>query len=112
MGAGGRGQPAAPGGRRGIELTVAAPATAGHETAAERRLYLEIGLTPVRCAACGAEVAVKKNSRKHTSVQWTRSAVAACPELAAGDGLRLGCPRLKESIAQAVREGVLVVPDE
>ncbi len=50
------------------------------ETAADKRLYLEIGYTPVACAACGVEVAVKKNSRKHTSVQWTRAAVAACPE--------------------------------
>ena len=81
------------------------------ETAADQRLYLEIGLTPVACAACGVEVAVKKNSRRHTSVQWTSAAVAGCPELAADSGLRLGCPRLKDSIDQAVRDGTLVVPD-
>ena len=88
----------------------------GHETAADKRLYLEIGLTPVACSACGVEVAVKKNSRKHTSVQWTRAAVAACPELSEQserDGtLRLGCPRLKDSIEQAVLDGVIVVPSE
>lgn len=82
------------------------------ETAADRRLYLEIGLTPIACSACGAEVTVKKNSAKHTSVQWTRAAVAACPELSGQDGsLRLGCPRLKASIEQAVRDGRIVVPD-
>lgn len=82
------------------------------ETAADKRLYLEIGLTPVTCSACGVEVAVKKNSRRHTSVQWTRSAAEACPELAGRDGLRLGCPRLADSIEQAVRNGTLVVPSD
>jgi hypothetical protein len=81
------------------------------ETAADKRLYVEIGLTPVTCATCGVEALVKKNSRKHTSVQWTRAAVAACPELAADAGLRLGCPRLKEAIERAVRDGTIVVPD-
>jgi hypothetical protein len=81
------------------------------ETAADKRLYLEIGFTPVACSACGVKVAVKKNSRKHTSVQWTRAAVDQCPELAADPGLRLGCPRLKESIDAAVRAGTIVVPD-
>jgi hypothetical protein len=81
------------------------------ETAADKRLYLEIGYAPVACSACGVEVAVKKNSRKHTSVQWTRAAVAGCPELAADAGLRLGCPRLKEAIERAVRDGTIVVPD-
>jgi hypothetical protein len=82
------------------------------------RLYLEIGLAPVTCARCGTEVLVKKNSREHTSVQWTRDAVAACPEIAAqvSAGLRggqvLGCPLLKQSIDDAVRRGELTVPDD
>ncbi len=84
------------------------------ETAADKRLYVEIGLVPVRCATCGAEVAVKKNSRHHTSVQWTRAAVAACPELTNPErpsSRMLGCPRMKASIEDAVREGQVVVPD-
>ena len=84
------------------------------ETEADKRLYTEIGLVPVTCRECGAEVAVKKNSRRHTSVQWTADAVAQCVELgafASGPGeLRLGCSRLKASIDAAVRDGVVVVP--
>ena len=40
--------------------------------------------------ASGAEVGVKKNSRRHTSVQWTPAAVRDCHELSAGDGERCG----------------------
>lgn len=90
-------------------MTVPAVSDRARETAADRRLYLEIGFTPVACSACGVEVGVKKNSRKHTSVQWSRAAVAGCPELA--DGLRLGCSRLRQSIERAVRDGLIVVPD-
>jgi hypothetical protein len=87
------------------------------ETAADKRLYVEIGLVPVRCAACGVEVGVKKNSAKHTSVQWTAAAVAECESFAAhrangSSALMLGCPRLKDSIDSAVRDGILVVPDD
>jgi len=86
------------------------------ETAADERLYVEIGLSPVTCRTCGVEAMVKKNSHQHTSVQWTGAAVAACPEIAAaraGDpsALVLGCPRLKASIEDAVRDGTVVVPD-
>jgi hypothetical protein len=78
------------------------------ETAADKRLYVEIGLAPVQCATCGVEVGVKKNSSKHTSVQWTASAMAACTQYVG----TLGCPRLRESIEAAVRDGLVVVPDE
>lgn len=86
------------------------------ETAEDRRLYVEIGLTPVVCAACGVEAMVKKNSNKHTSVQWTSEGVAACPEItaaraAAPGALVLGCSRLAASIDDAVRSGAVVVPD-
>jgi hypothetical protein len=77
------------------------------DTAADKRLYVEIGLVPLRCQACGVEVGVKKNSRKHTSVQWTAAAMAGCPEYA-----NFGCPRLKQTIDSAVQDGVVVVPDE
>jgi hypothetical protein len=86
------------------------------ETAADKRLYVEIGLTPVTCATCGVEAMVKKNSRKHTSVQWTAAAVAGCPEISAvraadPNALVLGCPRMAASIEDAVRAGAVVVPD-
>jgi hypothetical protein len=84
------------------------------ETAADKRLYVEIGLVPVACETCGVEVNVKKNSRKHTSVQWTATAMAGCRNFdAVGTlGVSLGCPRLRESIEAAVDDGRVVVPDE
>jgi hypothetical protein len=86
------------------------------ETAADKRLYVEIGLNPVTCSSCGVEALVKKNSRKHTSVQWTAAAVAACREISAmraadRSALVLGCPRMMASIEDAVRQGAVVVPD-
>ncbi len=86
------------------------------ETADDRRLYVEIGLSPVVCANCGVEALVKKNSKKHTSVQWTAAGVAACPEIAAARAadaaaLVLGCPQMTASIADAVHAGAVVVPD-
>jgi hypothetical protein len=86
------------------------------ETVADMRLYVEIGLTPVTCAECGVEALVKKNSQKHTSVQWTPNGVASCPEISAAraadpKALVLGCSRLQASIDDAVRAGHVVVPD-
>ena len=86
------------------------------ETLADKRLYVEVGLAPVQCATCGVEVGVKKNSQRHTSIQWTAAAVQRCPEFAAGTGdhsggLSLGCERLRASIDEAVHNGTLVVPD-
>ena len=88
------------------------------DTAADKRLYLESGLAPLRCGYCGTQVLVKKNSDRHTSVQWTADPAASCPEFAAAvaAGRRsaelLGCPRLKDSIAAAVEAGELVVPGD
>jgi hypothetical protein len=87
------------------------------ETAADKRLYVEVGLAPVTCRSCGTEVLVKKNSDKHTSVQWTCDPVGACPEFAAAakrgvpSAQYLGCPRLKASVEVAAAAGDLVVPD-
>jgi hypothetical protein len=86
------------------------------ETAADMRLYVEIGLAPIRCETCGVEALVKKNSHKHTSVQWPADGAASCPEIAAAraqepNALVLGCARLKASIEHAVRAGDVVVPD-
>jgi hypothetical protein len=73
--------------------------------------YLEAGLTPLACGRCGAVVRVKKNSPKHTSIQWTTAAVRTCPVLAARleragtTAFADGCDRLREEIAAAVRDG-------
>jgi hypothetical protein len=85
-------------------------------TAADMRLYLEVGLAPVTCRECGVEALVKKNSHKHTSVQWSASGTASCPEISAARSaqpaaLVLGCPKMSASIEAAVRSGALVVPD-
>jgi hypothetical protein len=86
------------------------------DTAADKQLYVEIGLTPVTCSTCGVEALVKKNSRKHTSVQWTAEGVAGCPEITAARAadpraLVLGCSKLRASIEDAVRAGQVVIPD-
>jgi len=86
------------------------------ETAEDRRFYIEIGFSPVVCGSCGVEALVKKNSHKHTSVQWTAAAVSGCPEITAARSadpaaLVLGCPKLTASIEEAVRSGAVVVPD-
>jgi hypothetical protein len=86
------------------------------EALADQRLYTEVGLVPVTCAACGGEVGVKKNSQQHTSIQWTAAATRMCHEFARGVGescgaLPLGCDRLRESIDAAIADGSLVVPD-
>jgi hypothetical protein len=81
---------------------------------AERREFLEGGLRPVECAGCGNRVLVKKNSLQHTSVQWTSDAASSCPEFAAAGGstaLIATCGKLRDSIEQAVRDGVLEVAD-
>ena len=84
------------------------------ETLADQRLYLEAGLRPLGCRACGTRVLVKKNSPQHTSVQWLSDPAASCPEFAAAVGptaLVAGCGKLRDSIQAAVREGALEVAD-
>ena len=111
------------------DRTAAAPATdrrwwqrgdAEHrpETREDMRRYVEDGLVPIACTQCRTTVLVKKNSPKHTSVQWTTDATRSCPEIAAqvaagAQGAQiLGCSALKRSIADAVRSGTVTVPDE
>lgn len=85
-------------------------------TAADRWEYLESGFRPVACLSCGSRVLVKKNSPEHTSVQWVSDA-ASCPEfarrVAAGQHTATieSCPKLRDSIEEAVREGLLEVPE-
>ena len=85
------------------------------DTLADRREFLAGGLAPHDCDSCGARVLVKKNSPKHTSIQWSTDAVSSCPvfaEQAATNGstaLLETCPRLAESIRRAVARGELEV---
>ena len=67
-------------------------------------------MRPVRCD-CGNRVLVKKNSPQHTSVQWLCD-TSSCPELRGPRSALLpGCPRLRDSIEKAVRDGTLEVAD-
>lgn len=82
------------------------------ETFADQELYLEGRLTEVACLDCLARVRVQKNSQYHTSIQWSSEAVAQCAEFARRDaaGQRVvteSCPRVKASIEDAVRRGVV-----
>jgi DNA-directed RNA polymerase subunit RPC12/RpoP len=87
------------------------------QTADDKRHYVEGGLEPVTCARCATRVLVKKNSPRHTSVQWTSDAAASCPEIGAqvSAGARagqiLGCSMLKQSIEDAMAGGALTLPD-
>jgi hypothetical protein len=77
-------------------------------------------MVPVTCRSCGAEVLARKSSWQQTSVQWDAAALARCPQrhqallLAehGGRGVFVSCSELRESIKQAVRDGVLSVVDE
>ncbi len=91
-------------------MTVGAPT-------GERAEFLSGGMRPHTCATCGTRVLVKKNSWKHTSIQWTTDAASSCPvfaeRVAAGGNTALldTCDRLKESIAESVRGGAFGVLD-
>jgi ABC-type uncharacterized transport system substrate-binding protein len=80
--------------------------------------FLSGGLHPHNCAKCGTCVLVKKNSWKHTSIQWTTDAATSCPVLAeraasgANTALVDACEPLTESIADAARVGLVEVGDE
>ncbi|HYG93922.1 MAG TPA: hypothetical protein VD859_10075 [Nocardioides sp.] len=87
------------------------------ETLEDQRLYTSARLVEVACLDCLASVGVKKNSEHHTVIQWTREAVAACPEFSrrgpseGRDGHR-ACPRMLASIDAAVRDGRIPVGAE
>lgn len=80
-------------------------------TAAERTEFLSGGLRGHTCPSCGTCVLVKKNSWKHTSIQWTSNAAKSCPVFAAqaeahgNTALLDTCENLSASIAKAVSEG-------
>ncbi|WP_431876605.1 hypothetical protein [Amycolatopsis sacchari] len=86
-------------------------------TTAERTEFLTAGLRPHTCSDCGTCVLVKKNSWKHTSIQWTTDAAGSCPvfaeHVAAGESTALldTCEKLTVSIAESVRQGEFGVLD-
>jgi len=90
------------------------------ETLADQALYTQSRLVELPCLDCQARVKVRKNSEHHTSIQWTREAVADCATFTklsrqeGGRPIHSGCPRLEASIEEAVREGAVLVgsPDE
>jgi hypothetical protein len=80
-------------------------------------------MRPVECHTCGARVLVRKSSWEQTSVQWGAASLARCDhhrDAAGRTGGRVDvrdetfwlCPRLRESIEAAVREGTLPVLGE
>lgn len=85
------------------------------ETLAERTEFLADGFVPLACQACGTSVLVKKNSRKHTSIQWTSDPATSCPRyaerVAAGERTALldTCEQLQESITRAATDGRIEV---
>lgn len=88
------------------------------ETLAERTEFLAGGFLPHDCSSCGNRVLAKKNSKKHTSIQWITDAARTCPVFAerAASGTHTAlldsCDRLSTSIAEAARKGEFGVLDD
>ncbi|WP_137723205.1 hypothetical protein [Prescottella subtropica] len=84
------------------------------QTVVDQHHYLDAGLQEVQCRACGTCVLVRKNSFRHTSIQWQGDPARVCPEFTGAGGgpaSRQTCPRLLASIEHAVMEGILEVQD-
>lgn len=79
------------------------------DTLAERVRYTSEGLTTVACMDCLVTVEVRKNSDQQTAIQWSAESQDMCPELSKHEGFHRGCPRLRASIDEAVREGRLPI---
>ena len=83
----------------------------------DRETYTRAGFQPVECRACGAGAQVRKNSEKHTSIQWTDSSDRACPVLTewrAGGERPEGedtCPKMLASIRYAYAEGLITLAE-
>lgn len=88
------------------------------ETLEDQRRYTRARLTEVACLECLSTVGVKKNSEHHTSIQWSRTALAGCQEFArmgsTSDGRQVhaSCSRLVASIEAAVSEGEIPIGAE
>lgn len=87
------------------------------DTDLDRETYTRSGFHPVECRACGTCASVRKNSEKHTSIQWTAGSDRACPVLAEwreGGERPQGedtCPRMLASIRYAYAEGLITLAE-
>lgn len=88
------------------------------ETLEDQRLYTEARLVEVACLDCLAKVRVKKNSEHHTAIQWSAEALEHCTEFQKaasqpeGRAVWASCSRLRSSIEQAVKDGVVEIGAE
>lgn len=86
-------------------------------TALDRETYTRDGFQPVECRSCGTCVSVRKNSEKHTSIQWSAGSDRSCPVLTEwrGGGERPQgedtCPRMLASIRYAYAEGLITLTE-
>lgn len=87
------------------------------QTAVDKQNYLDSGMQPMQCRTCATNVLVRKNSFKHTSVQWTTEPERTCPVFRDAAAQGTGAPRpdscaqLQASINRAVVEGLIEVRD-
>jgi hypothetical protein len=79
------------------------------ETVADRQGFLTDGYAPLNCDTCGVPVAVRKNSREQTSIQWCGPARTCRVFTDGGSALTPTCPRLMESIHRAAKLGTVPI---
>mgnify|MGYP001229623609 CR=1 FL=1 len=86
-------------------------------TQLDRETYTRAGFQPVECQHCGTGALVRKNSEKHTSIQWARGSDRDCPVLTewrSGGERPEGedtCPKMLASIRYAYAEGLLTLAE-
>lgn len=74
-------------------------------------------MQPHSCKSCGTEVLVEKFSFHHTSIQWQPDAEDTCAEFRAvveAGGRQVdasSCKAMRDSIAEAVLDGRISVPE-
>lgn len=86
-------------------------------TELDRSTYTEAGFQPVDCRNCGTRALVRKNSEKHTSIQWAQGSDRNCPVLTdwrSGGEVPEGedtCPNMLASIRYAYAEGLITLAE-
>ena len=86
-------------------------------TALDRETYTRAGFQPVDCNNCGTRAYVRKNSEKHTSIQWRDGSDQNCPVLSmwrSGEEIPDGedtCPNMLASIRYAYAEGLITLAE-
>lgn len=99
------------------EVDPARAATLHAYTDLDRETYTRSGFQPVACRNCGTGVLVRKNSEKHTSIQWAEGSDRNCPVLndwRAGGEVPQGedtCPNMLASIRYAYAEGLITLSE-